>query len=177
MSKIFYLLVLLAIWLPTGAGANITKMEYRPSILVSLEAPAGRLKMGDVPAFVGRITNKGYKKISGIIVYLSLVSLHTGNEHPVDLEDWSAQKAIRIDHLAPGETNQQQWSMRLIKSGRFGAALTVVDPKRNKPLISPLALFDIAPKPTVISSRILPVTFGMPLLLAGIFILVYRKRR
>ena len=146
-------------------------------VSVSLKAPAVPLQMGDMPVFTGTVTNQSTKTFSGMVVYLSLVSLLPGQEHPVDLEDWSAQKAIRLDHLAPGQTANHEWKMRLIKKGPFGAALTIVDPTSNQPKISPLAIFNIAPKPTVIAGRILPVTIGVPLFLAGLFIFLYRTRR
>jgi hypothetical protein len=135
------------------------------AVQVVLRPPAGTLKMGDTPNFAGDITNLGPKPIHGLIGYLSLVSLEPGHEEPVDLEDWSAQKAIRIDHLYPGEIDARNWSMRLIKAGRFGVALTVVDPMDKKPVISELVPFEIQPKTTLASGRILPVAIGEPLLL------------
>ena len=146
-------------------------------ISVSLKAPAGPLRMGEVPMFTGTIINRSTKTLKGLVVYLSLVSLLPGHEHPVDLEDWSAQKAIRIASLTPGQESDHEWKMRLIKAGPFGAALTIVDPESNQPRISPLAIFSIAPKPTVISGRIFPVIIGVPLFLAGLFLVLYRTRR
>jgi len=43
--------------------------------------------------------------------------------------------------------------------------LTVVDPLENRPVVSDLVPFDIHTKPTIASSRILPVALGEPLLL------------
>ena len=163
---------------PVAAPARTDTSVNQPvNISVSLHAPAFPLQMGDVPVFNAEITNHGSNVLKSLVVYLSLVSLQPGWEHPVDLEDWSAQKAIRLDHLAPGETAVQQWKMRLIKSGPFGAALTIVDPASDQPQISPLAKFAITPKPTVIAGRILPVTLGVPLLLTGLFVFIYRRRR
>lgn len=134
-------------------------------IEVGLQRPTGTMKMGDTPAFIGAVTNIGQQTLRGLVVYLSLVSLEPGNEHPVDLEDWSAQKAVRIDQLSPGDTNTQKWGMRLIQSGKYGIALTVVDPQEKQPIVSDLVPFDVNPKPTLASNRILPVAIGEPLLL------------
>ncbi len=136
-----------------------------PSVEISLERPTGTMKMGDTPVFVGTVKNIGRQPLKGLVVYLSLVSLKSGDEHPVDLEDWSAQKAVRIDQLLPGETNTQKWGMRLIQSGKYGIALTAVDPQRKQPIVSDLMSFEISPKPTLSSSRILPVAIGEPLLI------------
>jgi hypothetical protein len=134
-------------------------------IQVSIQAPKGALKMGDRPVFKGAVKNAGQHNLKGLVVYLSLVSLKPGHEHPVDLEDWSAQKAVRIDQLTPGETQKQGWPMRLIRAGRFGVALTVVDPLENRPVVSDLVPVDIQTKPTIASTRIFPVAVGEPLLL------------
>ena len=135
------------------------------SIEVDLQRPIGTMKMGDTPAFKGAVTNIGQQQLAGLVVYLSLVSLEPGNEHPVDLEDWSAQKAVRIDRLSPGESKTQKWGMRLIQSGKYGIALTVVDPREKRPIVSDLVPFDVNPKPTLASNRILPVAIGEPVLL------------
>ena len=171
------LLLCCCIVVPATALAGIHTAVHAPAVIsVSLDAPAAPLQMGEVPIFIGKVTNQGSTALNSLVVYLSLVSLQDGSEHPVDLEDWSAQKAVRLDHLAPGETAVQQWKMRLIKPGPFGAALTIVDPTSDQPRISPLARFSIAPKPTVIAGRILPVALGIPLLLAGLFIFISRTR-
>jgi hypothetical protein len=121
--------------------------------------------MGDTPTFKGRVTNASDHELKGLVVYLSLVSLKPGDEHPVDLEDWSAQKAVRIDELRPGQSNTQDWTMRLIEAGKFGVALTIVDPNQKQPIVSDLLVFDIQSKATLNSGRIVPVAIGEPLLL------------
>lgn len=177
MKSFILSLILLGTVIVVPAPASTAEAGHPSPVSVCLKSPGGRLRMGDVPVFIGKVTNTGNQPVSGLVVYLSLVSLASGREHPVDLEDWSARKAIHIDHLGPGESSRQEWSMRLIESGPFGAALTVVDPARNQPQISPLAFFDINPKPTVVSSRILPVALGEPILLLGISGVMYRRRR
>lgn len=178
MNIVKFLFIGYCLILPATTVAEMqTAINTSPLVSVSLEAPSAPLKMGDVPFFTGKVTNNSSKTLHSLIVYLSLVSLQLGQEHPVDLEDWSARKAIRLERLAPGETDIQKWKMRLIKSGPFGAALTIIDPQFDQPGISPLTVFNIAPKPTVVAGRILPVAIGVPLLLAGMFIFVYRMRR
>jgi hypothetical protein len=147
---------------------------------VILQPPSGILKMGDTPSFRGFVTNSGNQSVKGLIVYLSLVSLAPGNEQPVDLEDWSAQKALRINLLDPGATVSQNWNMRLIQAGKFGAALTVVNPRENRPVISDLIPFDVVPKPTLALGRVLPVSIGEPLMLLillGLFTYSRSRRR
>lgn len=162
--KLLAIVALLAgVWLifchcPASAGNT-------PTLRVSLQAPDGPLRMGDTPDFRGAVTNFGPRPVQGLVVYLSLVSLTPGDEHPVDLEDWSAQKALRLDRLNPGTTDLRNWHMRLIAAGRYGAALTVIDPRENRPIVSDLVPFEIQSKVTLVAGRVLPVALGEPLLL------------
>jgi hypothetical protein len=151
-----------------------------PAIQVAIDPPPGALTMGDKAVFQGTVYNAGHQHLQGLVVYLSLVSLEPGHEHPMDLEDWSAQKAIRIKRLAPGETGARNWSMRLIRSGRYGVTLTVVDPRESRPMVSNLIRFAVLPKPAIASGRIVPVAIGEPLIvlfLFGLFSGLHNRRR
>lgn len=161
-----------------GYGIARASAGERSGFLISLQQPAGPLQMGDTPNFLGAVTNLGSQPAHGLVVYLSLVSLTPGQEHPVDLEDWSAQKAVRIDRLNPGATDYRPWNMRLIAAGNYGVALTVVDPRKSRPLVSDLVTFVVRPKPTLIAGRVLPVAIGVPLFIMGLWggLLVYRYR-
>jgi len=158
-------LIMLAagVWLAPSAGPAAA--GDGPALNVTLQAPAGVLKMGDTPNFLGAVTNLSRQPAQGLVVYLSLVSLAPGDEHPVDLEDWSAQKAVRLDLLNPGASDYRHWGMRLIAAGKYGVVLTVVDPRENRPIVSDLVPFEIKPKATLIAGRVLPVALGEPLLI------------
>jgi hypothetical protein len=153
--------------------AGDSHADGTPCILVVIQRPAGSLKMGDQPVFKGVVKNTGQRNLQGLVVYLSLVALKPRHEHPVDLEDWSAQNAVRVDQLAPGRIHTQDWPMRLIQAGRFGVALTVVDPHEKRPIVSDLVPFEIQPKPTVVSDRIFPIAIGEPLLLLMLLGLIH----
>ena len=46
------------------------------------------------------------KAIDGVIAWISLVQVDKGKEQPVDLEDWSAHKAVSAEQmLLPGATD------------------------------------------------------------------------
>jgi hypothetical protein len=171
-------MVMLVAGLVLGHGIAKASAGERSGFLISLEHPPGSLKMGDTPNFLGAVTNLGSQPAQGLVVYLSLVSLTPGQEHPVDLEDWSAQKAVRIDRLNPGATDYRQWGMRLIAAGKYGVALTVVDPRESRPIVSDLVTFEVRPKPTLIAGRVLPVAVGVPPFILGLWggLLVYRSR-
>jgi len=146
-------------------------------VSITLNKPSGTLKMGNKPIFDSQLINNGNKPLEGIVLYLSLVNLDKGKEYPVDLEDWSAQKAAHISILKPGKTYLEKWPMRLIQSGHYGLFVTAVFPDRNIPVISKIVHFNIAPKKTVVPSRIWPVALGMPLALLLLMTFLWARRK
>lgn len=149
-----------------GRGLFATETEVR------LKKPEKKLTMGDVVAFKGEVVNVGKKNLRNAVVYLSLAFLKKGEEHPVDLEDWSAGRAVRIANLPPSGISMQDWKLRLIQSGDFCVFLTVINPNNPTPTVSPLVKFHILPKVTVSSARILPVAIGMPALVGILLIMI-----
>ncbi|HWP47264.1 MAG TPA: hypothetical protein VNM22_08900 [Candidatus Limnocylindrales bacterium] len=150
-------------------GTRIAPAANTLSIQVTLQRPDEILKMGNTPTFIGTVKNLGPQPLKGLTAYIALLSLEPGKEHPVDLEDWSAQTAIHIHQLSAGETHTQGWDMRLIQAGKFGILLTVINPQESRPIVSDLIPFDIQPKPTLASDRILFVSIGEPLFLLFLF--------
>ncbi|HVI90437.1 MAG TPA: hypothetical protein VM659_19190, partial [Dongiaceae bacterium] len=75
--------------------------------------------MGDRLNFHSIIRNAGNAPIEGVVAWLSLVQIDTGQEQPIDLEDWSAHKAVTVATLAPGQMFQADWPMRLIQAGNY----------------------------------------------------------
>ena len=66
-----------------------------------------------------RITNTSKTPLKGIVAYATLVETTEGQKAPVDLEDWSAHRALTIGSLAPGQYRDVSWSLRLIKGGDY----------------------------------------------------------
>ena len=157
---------------------TMTLVLWAQDVSLTLKKPSGVLKMGDKPTFDSQLINNGNKPLEGIVLYLSLVNLDKGKEHPVDLEDWSAQKAVHINKLKSGKIYPEQWPMRLIQSGHYGLFVTAVLPDSNIPVTSKIIHFNVAPKKTVVPSRIWPVALGMPffILLLMAFLWIRRKK-
>ncbi len=121
-------------------------------------------KMGDHLTFSSIITNKGDAPLRGMVAWLSLVRVDPGYEQPVDLEDWSAKKAVSRAVVIPGETFTIRWPMRLIQDGSYRVVISAAAPGVERIVTSPFADFTVLRKKTVESSRILPVAIGVPLL-------------
>jgi hypothetical protein len=139
-----------------------------PTLDVTLTPLPGPFHMGQTPTYTGTITNHGPQTLHGLVVYLTIVSLRPGDEHPIALEDWSATPAMRVDAIGPNASVSRLWTMRLLASGPYGISLTVIDPAESHPIVSQIVRFDVQPKAVLSSSRILPVAIGEPLLVLGL---------
>jgi hypothetical protein len=132
-------------------------------------------QMGDRLKFVSVLENKGSTPASGVVAWISLVQMDPGHEQPVDLEDWSAHKAETRAEIKPGERVSLEWPMRLIQAGSYRVLVSAVDRDAPRAAVSPFIDFHVKRKPVVESQRVLPVAFGVPLVI-GAAMLVRRRR-
>ena len=132
-------------------------------------------QMGDHLSFHSVIRNDGTAPIDGLIAWISLVQVDKGKEQPLDLEDWSAHKAVTAATLAPGKTLETDWPIRLIQAGTYRVVVSAVTRNGANLTASPFAGFEVRQKPVVESQRVLPVAFGIPLLLGGM--MLWRRRK
>jgi hypothetical protein len=149
------------------------------SITVSIKPKHIDGKMGDVIEFESNVTNNGASPLKGLVAYISLIRVTEGQEIPMDLEDWSAQKADKIDLLNPNDSASSKWSMRLIDSGDYVVYITVVDKNQKTPIVSEVAELKIAKRQQLNPNNVLPIAFGMPVLIILIFLSagIYRRLR
>ena len=135
-------------------------------------------QMGDWLKFHSVIQNSGIQEAHGVVAWISLVQVDPGQEQPVDLEDWSAHKAVTQAVLQPGQQVKVEWPMRLIQAGSYRVVISAVDRETGHVMTSPFVDFQVRRKPVVESARILPVALGVPAL---VLILMgwrrFRRRR
>lgn len=134
-------------------------------------------QMGDHLAFRTLIRNTGARPIDGVIGWISLVQTDRGQEQPVDLEDWSAHKAVTIPTLAPGQSVATDWPVRLIQSGTYRLVVSAATRDGATLATSPFADFSVRAKPVVESARVLPVALGVPFLIGGMMFATWRRGR
>lgn len=130
--------------------------------------------MGDHLHFHSTVTNTGAAPIQGLVAWISLVELDKGNEQPVDLEDWSAHKAVAGAFLKPGESLDTDWPMRLIKAGDYRVVICAIDRGARRISTSPTLRFHVRQKAVLQVGRVLTVTVAIPFLIAGLMILSRR---
>ncbi|MFH1819672.1 MAG: hypothetical protein ABIK08_15020 [Pseudomonadota bacterium] len=145
--------------------------------LVPDQANSPSPQMGDWLKFHSVVSNPGTQPAHGVVAWISLVQVDPGHEQPVDLEDWSAHKAVTQAVLQPGQQVKVEWPMRLIQAGAYRVVISAVDRETGHVMTSPFVDFQVRRKPVVESSRILPVAFGVPALVLGVMAWrLYRRR-
>jgi len=122
-------------------------------------------QMGDNLSFHSIIRSNGPTAVDGVIAWLSLVQIDPGREQPVDLEDWSAHKAVTAAALHTGETLEADWPLRLIQAGTYRVVVSAASRDGATLATSPFADFIVREKPVVESRRVLPVAFTIPVLI------------
>ncbi len=126
--------------------------------------------MGDHLRFWSTIRNDGAVPIQGVVAWISLIEMDAGHEQPVDLEDWSAHKAITGTALGPGGSLRTDWPMRLIKGGDYRVVVSVTERGTRQVFTSPTIEFQVRPKKVLETKRVLAVAAGVPLLITGLII-------
>lgn len=163
----------------TAVGLTlVSSMALASPLSVTLKpAPANPLspQMGDRLTFQTAIRNSGSEPIDGLIVWISLVQVDKGKEQPVDLEDWSAHKAVTAATLRPGGTIKTDWPMRLIQAGHYRVVVSAATRNGQELVTSPFADFVVRQKPVVESQRVLPIAFGIPALIGAA--MMWRRNR
>ncbi|TLX90827.1 MAG: hypothetical protein E6K94_05245 [Thaumarchaeota archaeon] len=105
----------------------------------------------------------------GGIAYISIVDIK--DRVPVDLEDWSVEKGLYIPSISPGQSLPLEWNVRLVKAGSYTISV-LFNENRNpfsSPIVSSRINLEVAPKLNLNPGNVLPVAFGVPAVLIGIF--------
>ena len=156
---------------------NYTPASAASRIAVTINPLSIQANMGDTIIYTGTITNSSDAAVSNIIAYISLANITQGKESPMDLEDWSANKAVRVDTIPPHGTYEGKWPMRLIDSGSYVAYITAVDKNDNSPVSSMMSHLAIKRILRLNPHDVLPIAIGEPILIGLIFAAIALRRR
>lgn len=153
-----------------AAQASMLQVDLMPA---TTNPPSPQ--MGDRLDFRTSIRNTGTVPVDGMIAWISLVQVNQGHEQPVDLEDWSAHKAVALAALPGGQAVETEWPMRLIAAGDYRIVVSAVS--RSGDALTPSRFVDLTvrAKPVIESTRVLPVALGIPLLIGATLLARRRK--
>jgi hypothetical protein len=143
-----------------GSGSALAG-EMQLALTPAADTPQAP-RMGDRMHFRSEIRNAGSQSLEGLVAWISLVEVTPGREQPIDLEDWTAQKAVTGAVLAPGDHLTTDSPVRLIQSGDYRVVISATDRNDRTVATSQTLQFHVAHKATVESARIVPVAVGVP---------------
>ena len=125
-----------------------------------------------------RITNTSKAPAKEIVAYVTLVEITNGQKAPVDLEDWSAHRAVTIGSLAPGQSRDASWRLRLVKGGDYVLYANAIDRGSSHAAVGKEIPLTVTAHKNLNPGGVLPVALGVPVL-AGValFAPVFVRRR
>ena len=134
---------------------------------------------GNYVRFPARITNTSGKLVKDAVTYLSLADVTRGQQAPVDLEDWSAHRAITISSLGPGQSRDVSWSLRLVKGGNYVVYADVIAQGSTRASVGHEVPLFVRAKQNLNPGNVLPVALGVPILAGAALFgpVVLRRRR
>lgn len=185
--------VMLAVFSVTGPafaqGAAQTGASYRGHVVAApggsgtplgLETAAKRISgtAGQYVKLPAKITNTSNRQVTEAVAYVSLVDITKGQQAPVDLEDWSAHRAITIPSLAPGQSRDVNWSLRLVKGGNYTVYANAIVRGSTRASVGQEVPLFVRAKKNLNPGGVLPVALGVPVL-AGVALFgpVFLRRR
>lgn len=163
---------------PEGPAA--ASLPVRAALDIALVADAANPaapRMGDRLAFHATIRNGSAAPAEGVVAWMTILRVDAGHEEAIDLEDWSANRALTIPAVAPGGEARSDWTLRLISPGTYRVLVSAAARGAPVPAVGTAAAFSVAPRPVVESARVLPVALGIPFVLGGLIALRARAGR
>lgn len=168
----------------TGAGGSTAGVISPPGTSgapIKIETSTTKLSgtAGQYVKLPARITNTSNRPVKDIVAYVSLVDVKRGQPAPVDLEDWSAHRAVTIGSLAPGQSKGASWSLRLVKGGDYVVYANAIERGSTRASVGQEVPLSVAAQRNLNPGGVLPVAIGVPLV-AGVALLgpvALRQRR
>jgi hypothetical protein len=80
-----------------------------------------------------------------------------------------------LPRIAPGQTTEAEWHLRLIQSGNYRISVMAAAPGdaldlNSSPVASPFVAFTVASTPAVETRRVLPIASGVPLAIGAMLL-------
>lgn len=139
---------------PGGSG---TPLEIQTST-TGLSGEAGQYVR-----FPAKVTNTSDKPVRDVIAYVSLVETTRGLQAPVDLEDWSAHRAVKISSLTPGQSRDASWRLRLVKGGNYVVYAGAVAQGSTRASVGQEVPLLVSARQNLNPGGVLPVALGVPI--------------
>lgn len=174
------LMIMVAAFAVPAFAAQTGSAQTSSGMPVKIESPSTPLSgtAGQYVNLPATITNTSGQPAKDVVAYVTLVETTSGQQAPVDLEDWSAHRAVTVGSLAPGETKNASWDLRLIKGGEYVVYASAIAQGSSQAAVGPEVPLSVTAQKNLNPGGVLPVALGVPMLAgAALFAPVYWRRK
>jgi len=120
-------------------------------------------KAGQYVKLPATVTNTSNGPVKDVVAYVSLVDVTRGQQAPVDLEDWSAHRAVTVPTLAPGQSKDVSWSLRLVKGGDYVVYANAIAGGSTRASVGQEVPLSVTAQKNLNPGGVLPVAIGVPI--------------
>ena len=120
-------------------------------------------KAGQYVKLSAAVTNASNGMVKDVVAYVSLVDVTRGQQAPVDLEDWSAHRAVTVPTLAAGQSKDVSWSLRLVKGGDYVVYANAIAGGSTRASVGQEVPLSVTAHKNLNPGGVLPVAIGVPL--------------
>jgi hypothetical protein len=168
------LAVVLAVALLAAAPAAAAQ---GPPIAVSVDRTRITTRLGHSFTFDSTLVNRANVPVPGLIAHLNVLSLRPGVY--VDPEDWSSHRTRYLALIPPRGSTTVKWQVKAVNAGSIGMYVAALPANGTavRPATAPMVRITIADRKSLNSGGIVPLAFGLPMLLAGLLVVLRVRRR
>jgi len=136
-------------------------------------------KAGEYVKLPATVTNTSSTPVKDVVAYVSLVDVTRGQQAPVDLEDWSAHRAVMVPTLAAGQSKDVSWSLRLVKGGDYIVYASAIADGSTRASVGQEVPLSVTTQKNLNPGGILPVAIGVPIIAGAVLFgpVALRQRR
>lgn len=136
-------------------------------------------KAGQYVKLPATVTNASNGTVKDVVAYVSLVDVTRGQQAPVDLEDWSAHRAVTVPTLAAGQSKDVSWSLRLVKGGDYVVYANAIAGGSTRASVGQEVPLSVTAQKNLNPGGVLPVAIGVPLVAGAALFgpVAFRQRR
>jgi hypothetical protein len=159
-------------------AAPASRAAAGPPATVSVDRTTVATKLGHTFVIRSTIANPGATPATGLIAHLNVLSLRRGLY--VDPEDWSSHRTRYLAPIPAAGSTTLDWKLQAVNAGDLGVYIAVLrqDGQPVDPTTGPLVHVTIVDRRTLDAAGIVPLTVGVPALLALIAatVRIFRRR-
>lgn len=164
-----------------GSSPALVAVPGNSGVPLKLETPSASLsgKAGQYVKLPAKVTNTSNAPVKDVVAYVSLVDVTRGQQAPVDLEDWSAHRAVTIPTLAAGQSKDLSWSLRLVKGGDYVVYANAIAGGSTRASVGQEVPLTVTAQKNLNPGGVLPVAIGVPIVAGAVLLgpVALRQRR